>query len=248
VEGSDGRLSYVTYAEIVLKDSVAVPPVKAADFQYDHYLFDVQSAAQLGLNLPLLSIDAKALSNYRVEFTFYQSAVSRIGIRDIDRAKFNAAAARIAKDLQSAGLKLRGYRVVSAAVALHSAYALLKGSDVKADASGLGWVIGGKFYASQKMEKNRVKVGLTLLPLAPDSKTATYSSTDIDIQKLRIDIQKMIADTGKSPSQLTQPIDPTMLKLDKMAYTEAFSIEGVRLPSPTGPEGSRRDLDGQPRR
>ena len=167
-ETEKGTTLLIPYAELITKDGAQTPEIKVSDFNYDSYLVDTKSALKLGIPVAATQLDG----NYKVEYRFYKAATSRISLRDIDKAKFNELAQRVRADVAQQNLKIKSIRIVSAAATLHSAYAVLQG--VKSDSSitGPGWQIGGNFYSSQQMTKNRVKVGVSLVPYA-ESTTLT---------------------------------------------------------------------------
>lgn len=211
-ENDKGTTILIPYAEFIVKDEAKTPEIKVSEFNYDSYLIDTKSALKLGVPIAAAQLDG----NYKVEYRFYKGATSRISLHDIDRTKFNELAQRVRADIaQQGNLKLKSIRIVSAAATLHSAYAVLQG--VKADSSitGPGWQLGGNFYSSQQMTRNRVKVGVSLVPYTENAALAAKPSvagapkpTDLAL-----------------PNNLAIPVKPESLGISKGAFQTILKIE-----------------------
>ncbi|WP_369915946.1 hypothetical protein AB8810_06995 [Xanthomonas sp. NCPPB 3005] len=168
VENDKKEQIIVPYAEFILKDDAIIPELKVSEFNYDTYLIDTKSAASLGLAVASASLSG----DYKVEYRFYRGATSRISLRDIDKKKYDDLARRVRQDVSAQKLKLVALRIISTAATLHSSYALLQGAKADTGVTGLGWKMGGTFYASKQMTKNRVKIGVSLVSYA-----GTFEST-----------------------------------------------------------------------
>lgn len=175
VEDSNGKTLLIPYAEFIQKDSAKVPEIKPSEFNYDAYLLDTKSAVSLGVPL----VAAQMEGNYKVEYRFYKGAVCRMSLRDIDKVKFNNLAKRVRADIATQkDLKLKSIRVIAAAATLNSAFSVIQGVKADTKVSGPGWQVGGMFYSSQQMTKNRTKIGISIVPYVEDVITKTKSSTE----------------------------------------------------------------------
>ncbi|MDF0376838.1 hypothetical protein [Methylophilus sp. YYY-1] len=161
VEDRNGKTNVIWYGDVIRKDSAKDPEIKATEYNYDSYLLDVKSAASLGV--PFLAGTAEG--NYKVEYRFYKGASCKLRMSDIDPNKFKIVAKFIREEIaNTSGLTLKGIKVVSSVATLNTAYSVLKGTKADAKISGPGWQVGGMFYASQTMQKNKVKLGINLTP------------------------------------------------------------------------------------
>lgn len=174
VENAKGETLLIPYAEFIQKDEAKGPEIKSSEFNYDAYLLDTKSAASLGVPVAAAQMEG----NYKVEYRFYKGATCRMSLRDIDKKKFNELARRIRVDIASQkDLKLKSLRVIAAAATLNSAFSVMQGVKADAKVSGPGWQVGGMFYSSQQMAKNRTRVGVALVPYAEDMPISTKPST-----------------------------------------------------------------------
>lgn len=173
VENSKGETLLIPYAEFIQKDDIKKPEMKSSEFNYDAYLLDTKSAVSLGVPIAATQMEG----NYKVEYRFYKGATCRMSLYDIDRKKFNDLAKRIRADIATQNdLRLKALRVIFAAATLNSAFSVMQGVKADAKASGPGWQVGGMFYASQQMAKNRTRVGVSLVPYAEEALTPTRPS------------------------------------------------------------------------
>jgi hypothetical protein len=99
-----------------------------------------------------------------------------MSLRDIDPKKYNDLARRVRQDVSAQKLKLVALRVISTAATLHSSYAVLQGVKADTGVTGLGWKVGGTFYASNQMTKNKVKIGVSLVSYADTFESPSSSS------------------------------------------------------------------------
>src|SRR6185436_14022448 len=60
-------------------------------------------------------------------------------------------------------VKIESIGVIEDVAALHASSAFLQASDIKASTVGLGWSIGGQFYASQSLKQEEIKIGVNVV-------------------------------------------------------------------------------------
>lgn len=192
VENDKKEQLMIPYAEFIQKDDTKIPEIKVSEFNYDTYLIDTKSAVNLGL--PIAT--AAASGDYKVEYRFYRGATCRMSLRDIDRKKYSDLAKRVRRDVANQKLKLIGLKVISTAATLHSSYAVLQGAKADASVTGLGWKLGGSFYASKQMTKNKVKIGVSLVSYADDLEASPLAGdptpplTGINLNSSRVESTK----------------------------------------------------------
>jgi hypothetical protein len=212
-EDSKGATIFIPYAEFIQTTKAPIPEVKVADFVYDSYLIDTKSAVSLGL--PVAS--AELSGDYKVEYKFYRGATCRMSLRDIDGAKYNDIARRAYADVKAQGLKFKAFRIISSAASLHSAYSVIKGVKADANVSGLGWKVGGSFYSSQQMNKNRVKIGVNLVSYAGDA--SIFKPTEENALTPGVNLL---------PGRVVEPVQPESIGIDRRAFPNVFKVENLK--------------------
>ncbi|WP_332604177.1 hypothetical protein [Acinetobacter sp. ESBL14] len=164
-EDDKGNTLLFPYGNYIKKDTAKLPAIKPSQYNYDSYLLDTKSAASIGIPLA----ESQLQGNYKVEYRFYQGALSHISLSDIDMQKFQSLAKQVRKNFAlQKELKLKSIQVISTAAILNTSYAVMQGVKSDLDVSGPGWKVGGSFYSTQQMSKNRSRVGVALVPFVED--------------------------------------------------------------------------------
>lgn len=209
-ENSKGETLMIPYAEFIQKDESKAPEIKVSEFNYDSYLLDTKSALSLGV--PIAS--AQMSADYKVEYRFYRGATCRMNLRDIDRRKYTDLAKRVRADILRQNLKLNSLKVISTAATLHSSYSVLQGVKSDANITGLGWQVGGSFYASKQMAKNKVKTGVTLVSYAES----------LDTSSAITDNKLPVPSNASLPSNRVEFVKPESVGIEERAFESVFKL------------------------
>ncbi|ENV09314.1 hypothetical protein F966_01970 [Acinetobacter higginsii] len=156
-EDSNGKTKGYPYIDRILKDGISNPKIRVSDLKYDTYLLETKDAISLGI--PVMSAGYE--KNSKVEYKFFKSADSSISFDDLDKKKFSELAKAAKAEFENKkDVKFKSVAVILEAAILTTSFSMLKGTKANSNINGPGWQVGGLFYSSQEMSKNRTQIGV----------------------------------------------------------------------------------------
>ncbi len=138
------------------------PELKPGRLELQSYLLEHREAVKLGVPVA----EAEVSSQRKVEFHFFHGVSASISNAQIDWERVLPVIVAIQARAQRSNMIIDAIGVIEDVATLHASSAVLQGIDIKAATVGLGWSLGGQFYASRNHKQEEIKVGVnvTLVP------------------------------------------------------------------------------------